>query len=302
MTFRRLASKSESSGDKGWAANDGRAIVAGTSCRLLRLPPYDANSTEKGGRMDQSFPGWRARIGVIYPASGLADMEYYRLCPSGVSVHVTRSSVPNDGGVTLADVLEVAEGRQFTQLAEDLATVRPHALAWMCTSGSFSRGAAWDAELCRTLMAHGECPATTTSTALVTALHALGVRRVALATPYEVRSWSGSSAYLAEHGITVVSCVGLGLIRDWEISALTPLDLAALVRKADSPEAEAVFLSDTCLVLSPSGRGAGSGSREAGLQREHGHYVARAAPGRCARLAARIRVTYGLHPAREPPA
>ena len=93
----------------------------------LASPHSTRTALRKGVRMDQAFPGWRARIGVIYPASGLADMEYYRLCPSGVSVHLTRSSVPNDGGVTLADVLEVAEGRQFTQLAEDLATVRPHA-------------------------------------------------------------------------------------------------------------------------------------------------------------------------------
>jgi maleate isomerase len=201
--------------------------------------------------MDQGFPGWRARLGVIYPASGLADMEFSRLCPPGVSVHVTRSSVPHDGGVTLADVLEVAEGRQFAQLAADLATVRPHALAWMCTSGSFSRGAAWDAELCRTLREHGGCPATTTSTALVTALAALGVRRVALATPYEEPVVQRLVAYLSEHGIDAVSHVGLGLVRDWEISTLTPIDLAVLVRQADSPRAEAIFLSDTCLVLSP---------------------------------------------------
>lgn len=201
--------------------------------------------------MDQAFPGWRARLGVIYPASGLADMEYYQLCPPGVSVHVTRSSVPNDGGVTLADVLEVAEGRQFAQLAMDLATVRPHALAWMCTSGSFSRGAAWDAALCRILSQHGKCPATTTSTALVMALAALGVRRIALATPYEAPVMQRLADYLAEHGIEAVSCVGLGLVRDWEISTLTPMDMAALVRQADSPGAEAIFLSDTCLVLSP---------------------------------------------------
>lgn len=201
--------------------------------------------------MDQAFPGWRARLGIIYPASGLADMEYYQLSPPGVSVHVTRSSVPNDGSVTLADVLEVAEGRQFAQLAMDLATVRPHALAWMCTSGSFSRGAAWDAELCRILSQHGGCPATTTSTALVTALAALGVRRVALATPYEAPVMQRLAEYLAEHGVEAVSCVGLGLVRDWEISTLTPMDMAALVRQADVPEAEAVFLSDTCLVLSP---------------------------------------------------
>ncbi len=201
--------------------------------------------------MDQAFPGWRARLGVIYPASGLADMEYYRLCPPGVSVHMTRSSVPNDGGVTLDDVLEVAAGRQFVQLAEDLATVRPHALAWMCTSGSFSRGAAWDTELCRMLSQHGNCPATTTSTALVTALAAFGVRRIGLATPYETPVRQRLIEYLAEHEIDVVSSVGLGLIRDWEISTLAPMDLATLVRQADSPDAGAIFLSDTCLVLSP---------------------------------------------------
>jgi maleate isomerase len=201
--------------------------------------------------MDPAFPGWRARLGVIYPASGLADMEYYRLCPPGVSVHLTRSSVPNDGGVTLEDVLEVAEGRQFTQLAADLSTVRPHALAWMCTSGSFSRGAAWDAELCRILSEHGRCPATTTSTALVTALGALGARRVALATPYEGPVVQRLADYLEEHGIAPVSCIGLGLVKDWEISTLTPMDLAALVRRVDSSDAEAIFLSDTCLILSP---------------------------------------------------
>src|SRR5688500_10608056 len=133
--------------------------------------------------MEQSFADGRARLGVIYPASGTADMEFYQLCPPGVSVHVTRSSVPNGGGVTLADVLEVTEGRQFAQLAADLATVYPNAIAWMCTSGSFSRGAAWDAELRGRMSEYGDCPATSTSTAMVTALQALGVRRVGVASP-----------------------------------------------------------------------------------------------------------------------
>jgi maleate isomerase len=101
------------------------------------------------------------------------------------------------------------------------------------------------------LSQHGKCLATTTSTALVTALAALGVRRVALATPYEAPVMQRLADYLAEYEIEAVSCVGLGLVQDWEISTLTPMDMAALVRQADSPAAEAVFLSDTCLVLSP---------------------------------------------------
>jgi maleate isomerase len=58
-------------------------------------------------------------------------------------------------------------------------------------------------------------------------------------------------AYLSEHQIDTVSHVGLGLVRDWEISTLPPMDLVELVRQADAPQAEAIFLSDTCLVLSP---------------------------------------------------
>lgn len=178
-------------------------------------------------------------------------MEYYALCPPGVSAHVTRSSVPNDGGVTLADVLDVAEGRQFAQLAEDLATVRPHAIAWMCTSGSFSRGAAWDAELCRSLGEHGNCAATTTSTALVTALRVLGIRRLALATPYESPVMEKLVDYLGEHDLSAASCVGLGLVKDWEINTLSPMAMTSLIHQANTPDAEAIFLSDTCLVMSP---------------------------------------------------
>jgi maleate isomerase len=201
--------------------------------------------------MDHPYFGWRARIGIIYPASGLADMEFYALCPPGVTAHVTRSPVPNEGGVTLTDVLEVSSGATFDQLATDLATIRPHVVAWMCTSGSFSRGPEWDQKLRRTLSKHAGCEATTTSTALVSALQALGVRKVSLATPYEAAVREKLRAYVEFHGFAVERCVGLDLTLDWDINTLRPDQLVELVRMADTPEADAVFLSDTCLVFSP---------------------------------------------------
>jgi maleate isomerase len=201
--------------------------------------------------MHRTFYGWRARLGIIYPASGLADMEYYHLCPPGVSVHITRTSMPEEGSVTLESMTEVAGGERFEQLAADLATVRPHAIAWMCTSGSFSRGPEWDEELRRVLSDHGRCPATTTSTALVAAFKALGAHKVALATPYEPRLNEKLVHYVEHFGFEVVNQVGLGLTLDWDIGTLGPAELHDLVHRADASEAGALFVSDTGIVLSP---------------------------------------------------
>lgn len=195
--------------------------------------------------------GWRARIGIVYPASGLADMEYYWLCPPGVSVHVTRTSMPEEGTVTLESMQEVAGGEEFNRLAADLATVRPHAIVWMCTSGSFSRGPQWDQDLRTQLSENGRCPATTTSTALMEAIQALGAGKVALATPYEPRLNEKLIQYVEHFGVQVVNHVGLGLTMDWDIGRLDSSALNDLVRQADAEEAEAVFVSDTGIVLSP---------------------------------------------------
>lgn len=59
--------------------------------------------------MDQTFFGWQASLGIIYPASGLADMEYYPLCPPGVSVHITRSIMLDEGAVKLEHKVLVVE-------------------------------------------------------------------------------------------------------------------------------------------------------------------------------------------------
>lgn len=204
--------------------------------------------------MKTSPCGWRARIGIIYPASGLADMEYFELCPPGVSVHITRASVPREGSVTLEDMSELAEGKQLQQLAQDLSTVRPHAVAWMCTSGSFSKGPEWDKKLCRILSDNAGCPGITTSTSVVGALKALGIRKLAVATPYEPRINEKLVKYLQHYDITATRCTGLSLATDWEIGTLDPIRIYDLLRGVDSPEAEAVFLSDTGIVLSPIAR------------------------------------------------
>ena len=51
-------------------------------------------------------------------------------------------------------------------------------------------------------------------------------------------------------GVEVVNHGGLGLTTDWDIGRFDPSSLNDLIRKVDVPEADAIFLSDTGIVLS----------------------------------------------------
>ena len=44
----------------------------------------------------KDYYGWRARIGLIYPAEGLVmEPEFHAMAPAGVSIHPTRIDLSN---------------------------------------------------------------------------------------------------------------------------------------------------------------------------------------------------------------
>ena len=80
--------------------------------------------------------GWKARIGVIYPADGIIDEEYWQLAPEGVSVLITRIAVPDDA-ISVGLVTQVGETTEIEAAAKALKITRPNVIAYACTSGSF---------------------------------------------------------------------------------------------------------------------------------------------------------------------
>ena len=87
-------------------------------------------------------------------------------------------------------------------------------------------------------------PATTTSSASVATLQGLGVKRVAVAAPYEAEVCERLRKFLEESGFEVVALNNLG-VGGMDIGCV-PLDgMCALVKQADTPEAEGLFISCT---------------------------------------------------------
>ncbi len=183
-------------------------------------------------------------IGVVAPFDFALDRELWRWVPDDVSLYLTRLPYyPLPVTVEMAEVISDAEA--VHRATRDVLTPEPLVVAYACTSGSFIDGVVGEHALVHTMRAAGAPAAVTTSGALAEALHVLGVRRLAIATPYIQPVTDRLVSYLGECGLETVSSVGLGLLSHiWRVAYS---EVVEIVRSVDRRDAEALFISCTNL-------------------------------------------------------
>ena len=201
---------------------------------------------------DSSTP----RLGAIYPDDAWVDVEtqayvneFRAFLPSTVEMISAATPVlPEEANV--ASAVEMAESGHIEEAARRLLRHEAICFAYYCTTVSFIRGPGSDLEICRRITeATGVEAATTTSTAMILALRALGVSRVALASPYLPDVEQKLIEFVEAHGIKVSNTVSL-LLSSGHFR-VTPDEARQLGESADTPDAEAVFVACTGLRLSP---------------------------------------------------
>jgi maleate isomerase len=181
-------------------------------------------------------------LGVIAPFDFALDRELWRWAPDDVSLYLTRLPfVPVPVTVEMASSLSDSDG--VRRATRDLLAPEPLGVAYACASGSFINGADGERELVRSMLGAGAPLASTTSGGLVQALEVLDLRRIAVVTPYIDSVTTRLLDYLGEHGVDVVSSVGLGLLSHiWKVGYS---EVVRAVAEVDRPEAEGVFISCT---------------------------------------------------------
>ncbi len=199
--------------------------------------------------MDISFLGGPAPqrgVGVVAPFDFALDRELWRWVPDEVSLHMTRTPfVPVEVGLDLARL--VSEHETLEEATRTLNAIAPEVVAYACTSGSFVGGIAGERAMCEAMTRAGATPSVTTSGALLEALAELGVRRVALVTPYTVSVTRALEEYVAQAGVAVTGCAFMGLTRHiWKVGYREVADMAH--RAVPRPgAADALFISCTNL-------------------------------------------------------
>lgn len=188
------------------------------------------------------------RIGVLLTSDNAIDPELWRYCPEGVSLHVTRLHDWGDDEDCTNSSRVPAQPEVIGPAIRSMELIDPDATLFACTSGSFVDGVAGERALRAAMSAAGARRPVTTSGAVRQAMQAMGVRRVAVGTPYDERCSRLLQAYLEECGISVASLGWAPPGEGSELVDITEEQVVELAREVWRPDVDAVFLSCTALV------------------------------------------------------
>jgi maleate isomerase len=188
-----------------------------------------------------------ATIGLIVLDSDRNVVAQHRmLLPERVRIE-TETVELKDGIVTNAALAAMFDSDQIEIAARKLAARGAQRLCFCCTSGSLVNGPGWDGILIDRIESAAGVPGSTTTTAVLAALRAIGANTIAIGTPYIAEVDERERAFFTHAGFVIAAIEGLRCSTDPEIAALTPEQIVALAKRVARPEADAVFLSCTTL-------------------------------------------------------
>jgi maleate isomerase len=182
-----------------------------------------------------------ARIGLLVPSSNTTvETEFARVLPKEVTLHVARlfiASVETESIGKMAELL-AAQARLVASADVDVIVLG-------AAAPSFLKGLGYDQQMTKIIEDATGKAATTTSTALLEALKALGISKLALGAAYIPAVNDLCANFLTANGHTVVSQAQLGLSDNLAIGRLDVSTAYELAKKLDTPEAQAIVLACT---------------------------------------------------------
>jgi maleate isomerase len=179
------------------------------------------------------------RIGLLLPSSNTTqEMEFNRILPDGVTLHVARLPLRTVDPSATAKIVEDIETE-----SQKLADADVDAIVLAATAPSSRNGIGYDKELIRRIESASGCKATTASTGLIDGLTALNVKRLVIAAPWSDATNVTSAGFIQASGFTVLAHRARGHVSNREIGLLdeqTAFDMGVAI---DQPDAQAVMLA-----------------------------------------------------------
>ena len=181
----------------------------------------------------------RARIGLIIPSvNRMTEPQFNHYAPENLGIHVARGRVAGQPARTVAELTD-----EIAHAAGTLADAGPDLIVFHCTHTSMKEGADGERRILDLIRRTTGIEALSTSSLVNDALHALGLKKLVVLSPY--MSNAPIIAYLGAAGIKVVRDVALQCKSAADFEAITPQRWVELAKENDTPEADGIFLSCT---------------------------------------------------------
>ena len=183
----------------------------------------------------------KVRLGVIVPSvNSVVEAWYPKAIPDGISVHFARMLMP--AGTSPERIIEMnrTDGRHAI---EQLASCRPHAVAYGCTASSIVQGHEFDAHLRDEIQQIAGCPGTSATHSIFEACARLGMKRVTAISPYPAEVDAAEHKFFAGGGIETIAGAHLGISDGFRLAEPEPEAILDLALGAWDPASDGVIIA-----------------------------------------------------------
>jgi maleate isomerase len=196
--------------------------------------------------------GWRRKFAVLVPSTNtVVQPEFDGMRPQGVTNHISRIRIPN---------LPLASDADFRRLVELIAAAQLEAMdsAMSCEPDhivlgisveTFWGGLAASRKLIGELEAHTQLGVTGGADSCAAAFARLGVKRIAVLTPYFPVGDENVKRFFEESGYLVARIKGLRCASPVQIANVQPDALRGAVDELDGDDVDAVIQVGTNLAM-----------------------------------------------------
>jgi maleate isomerase len=196
--------------------------------------------------------GWRKKFAVLIPSTNTSvQPEFDAMRPPGVTNHVSRIRIPNNPLHNDEDFRKLVENIAAAQLeaVDSAMSCEPDHIVLGISVETFWGGLAASRKLTAELEAHTRLGVTGGAGACDAAFAELGVKRIAVLTPYFPVGDRNVRQFFEESGYTVQRIKGLKCASPVLIAHAQPAQLRAAVDELDGDDVDAVVQVGTNLAF-----------------------------------------------------
>lgn len=194
--------------------------------------------------------GWRSKVAAIVPSTNtVVEHDLAVLRPPGITFHAGRMLITNPGladdGEFEALLLQIRA--TIDDAVDRVLTCKPDYLLMGMSAETFWGGVEGNVAFEARMRERSGLEVSTGASACRDALTRLGVRRIAVFSPYQPIADREVGRFFIEAGFDVAAITGLRCTSATAIAEVTPSTIAETIRAIDAPDVEAIVQVGTNL-------------------------------------------------------